>query len=204
MAISKPWRAMRRLIGSAGPSRRYAVLLILAGVPMTFDAGAQSDQSDRVDRVKAAFVLNIARFVTWPDGAFMSQESDLSFCLYRDNPIHRAVEMLQNEAVAGRRITVNRIETWTESGTCHIMLIARQQLRRYLDEARSEEIRPVLTIVDLTDSENVSAEANEALVTLVRNDKRIGFQINLGRSLQAGLKMSSQLLKLATIVGEKP
>jgi hypothetical protein len=65
-----------------------------------------------------------------------------------------------------------------------------------------EVLRPLLIIADQTDTDAPGKPLRNVMVTLVRNGSRIGFEINLGKTLQAGLKMSSKLLKLATIVDD--
>lgn len=165
---------------------------------------AEGSQTDQIDRIKAAFVLNIARFVSWPPEAFESKDEHLLLCFYRSNPINQAVELIQGEMVSGRHVSITRVDSLAESDSCHILLIAHAELQSYLKEARSDSIAPLLTIADLTEPDSFPYSGSDIMISLVRNDKRIGFEINLARSRQAGLKMSSQLLKLATIVDDAP
>lgn len=182
---------------------RFGRITALVSLLFAFNAAADS-HSDRVDRVKAAFVLNIARFVSWPPEVFETQDSQLLLCFYKSNPINQAVEMIQGEIVAGRQVSLTRIENLAKSASCHILLIAHDKLREYIMEASSGSIRPMLTIADLTEIDTSKIQGRDIIISLVRNDTRIGFEINLNKSRQAGLKMSSQLLKLATIVGGGP
>ena len=60
--------------------------------------------------------------------------------------------------------------------------------------------QPILTILDLTaDNQGGKAYAG-IMVALVRKGSKIGFEINLDEVHGAGLRMSSELLKLATLV----
>jgi len=182
---------------------RIELITALAWFLFTVNAAADP-QSDRVDRIKAAFVLNIARFVSWPPEAFESKDEQLLLCLYRSNPIHQAVDLIQGEMVSGRHVSITRVDSLNENDSCHILLIAHNELRSYLKEARFGPTIPLLTIADLTESDSLLHAGSDIMISLVRDDTRIGFEINLNRSRQAGLKMSSQLLKLATIVDEAP
>jgi hypothetical protein len=182
---------------------RIELIVALAWFLFTVNAAADN-QSDRVDRIKAAFVLNIARFVSWPPEAFESKDEHLLLCLYRSNPIHQAVDLIQGEMVSGRHVSIARVDSLTENDSCHILLIAHNELQSYLKEARFGPAIPLLTIADLTESDTLLHAGSDIMIGLVRNDTRIGFAINLTRSRQAGLKMSSQLLKLATIVDDAP
>lgn len=189
--------------GSFAARARFGLVIVLVSSLLSASAIADS-HSERVDRVKAAFVLNIARFVSWPPEAFESHDERLLLCLYRSNPINQAVEMIQGEMVAGRRVSITRVENLAESGSCHILLVAHDELKSYGKETRPGSARPLLTIADLTGTDTSPRSGRDIMISLVRNDKRIGFEINLDKSRQAGLKMSSQLLKLATIVGDNP
>lgn len=173
----------------------FAVFLLLA-----FNVLAEP-KAERIDQVKAAFVLNIARFVSWPPESLHQQDNHLLLCLYRGNPLGGAVNSISGKMVSGRMLQIESIQSLAESAACNILLIGEAALQKFDAEAQKEPNRPVLTIADLTDREPRMPQRN-VLVTLVRNGSRIGFEINLGKSRQSGLRMSSQLLKLAKIVGD--
>jgi hypothetical protein len=69
------------------------------------------------------------------------------------------------------------------------------------EESQQAADSPLLTIADLTDTD-LPPPHHHALVALVRNGARIGFEINLANTRRVGLQMSSKLLKLAKIVGD--
>ncbi|MGR8935907.1 MAG: YfiR family protein [Gammaproteobacteria bacterium] len=180
------------------PFLRIAAAL-LAGWLLLPDAFAESDD-ERINRVKAAFVLNIARFVSWPPDALAAQHDRILLCLYRSDIFSQAVATIEGEPVSGRRLQTTRIQSLAESTPCHILLIAANDLKDYAGETRPDAPRPLLVIADRTDPEAPKQPLHDVIVSLVRNGSRMGFEINLERSRQAGLKMSSQLLKLAIIV----
>jgi hypothetical protein len=158
-------------------------------------------ESERIERVKAAFVLNIARFVSWPDEAQDPQHGRLLLCLYRGNSLGAAVETIEGKTVNGRALRTSLVDSLAHSRTCNILLIGASEMQRFEEESRHTPDRPLLTIGDLTDAAP-SPPHRQALVTLVRNGARIGFEINLAKARRAGLQMSSNLLKLAKIVGD--
>ncbi|MGR9116594.1 MAG: YfiR family protein [Gammaproteobacteria bacterium] len=176
-------------------------LIFLSGLVLGFEAAAEPD-SGRIDQVKAAFVLNIARFVSWPPDTLSDPNKRLLLCLYRRNPINQAIDILAGELVSGRRIEISRIQNLAESAPCNILLIAHSELPAYQKEVGPGLNRPLLTIADLTSNATLKSSRHDILVTLVRNGSRIGFEINLNKTRQLGLRMSSELLKLATIVGD--
>jgi hypothetical protein len=159
-------------------------------------------ENARIDRVKAAFVLNIARFVTWPDEALEHQGDQLLLCLYRRNPWVGATETIEGKMVNGRALRINLVKSLAQSQPCNILLIGLDEIRHFDEESQhTAEDRPLLTIADLTDAD-LPPPRRHALVTLMRNGARIGFEINLAKARRVGLQMSSNLLKLAKIVGD--
>jgi hypothetical protein len=179
--------------------RFFVAAVFLAGLGPSL-AGAETENA-RIDRVKAAFILNIARFVTWPDEALEHQGDQLLLCLYRRNPWDGAIETIEGKMVNGRALRINLVKSLAQSQPCNILLIGLDEIRHFDEESRHTADRPLLTIADLTDAD-LPPPRQHALVTLVRNGARIGFEINLAKARRAGLQMSSNLLKLAKIVGD--
>lgn len=171
----------------------------LAGLSPSL-AGAETE-GERLQRVKAAFVLNIARFVSWPKEALEQQGDSLQLCLYRRNPLAEAVQTIEGKIVNGRTLRVNLVKSLAQSPSCNILLIGLNEIQHFDEESRHAPISPLLTIADLTEND-IPPPHQHVLVTLVRNDARIGFEINLAKARRAKLQMSSNLLKLAKIVGD--
>ena len=155
----------------------------------------------RINKVKAAFVLNVARFVTWPAEVFDGDDGRLRMCFYRTNPFDNALDSISGKTVSGRQLEIMRVENSVDSEACQVLLISPLELDDFLREERPGLTSPLLTIVDMTDTAKGSAEGTGVLITLVRKGSRIGFEIDLERARSAGLKMSSELLKHARIVG---
>ncbi len=156
----------------------------------------------RINKVKAAFVLNIARFVTWPPEVFEDHIGRLLLCIYRTNPFDDALDSIRGEMVGGRQLDIIRVEKFADTDSCQILLIPLLELDVFAEETRSGMTRPLLTIADRIDAATEPAIEDGILVSLVRKGKHIRFEIDLGRTRKTGLKMSSELLKHAWIVGE--
>jgi hypothetical protein len=183
-----------------GPIQCWAIAGALLAAAWPALAGAETE-AERVDRVKAAFILNIARFVTWPKEAAEKQDDPLLLCLYRSNPFGEAIRTIEGKAVNKRPLQISLIQSLAQSDPCRILLIGPDEMRHFREESRHAPNRPLLTIADLTDADP-PPPPQPPLVALVRNGARIGFEINLAKARKAGLQMSSKLLKLAKIVGD--
>jgi hypothetical protein len=157
----------------------------------------------RINGIKAAFVLNIARFITWPEEAFTGQGDRLRLCLYSNNPLSLAVETIHGKRAAGRLLEVHTIEQSEQEADCRILLLTHREMTTFHAEYLPVPDRPTLIIADLT-AEGLETGISRpgVLVSLVREGTRIALEVDLRQTRNAGLQMSSKLLRLARIVGE--
>jgi hypothetical protein len=174
----------------------------LAALLLAPALGADSS-FDRTAEVKAAFILNIVRFVEWPADQFRNGDQRLRLCLYRSNPFGTAIDTIRDKRVAGRMLSVETVRTAAEEHACNILFVPPAELERFIRESNDSTGRPLLTIADLTAGQGGWPERGNILIALVRDGKRMGFEINLSAVQHSGLQISSELLKLGTIV-EKP
>ena len=144
--------------------------------------------------VKAAYLYNFAKFIEWPPGTFASDDALLWICIVGDNPFGDALATLYGKTVEKHPVAIRPIPT-EGFEQCHIVFISRVNANRFKTLLAAFRHLPILTVSDISDF----AQAG-GMIGLVEADQRIRFDINLTATRQAGLKLSSQLLKLATIV----
>lgn len=146
--------------------------------------------------VKAAFLYNFARFVEWPAPADPGARFVIE--VVGDDPFGPALERtMAGKTVGGRPIEVRRRHAATARRADIVFVSAseRDRLARVLDRAGGPG---VLTVGD-TDG----FAARGVIINFRVEEQRVRFEINPRRAEEAGLKLSSQLLKLATIVDER-
>jgi hypothetical protein len=150
-------------------------------------------------QVKAAFLYNFAKFVEWPPEAFPEGRPFIIGILGQD-PFGSALD----EAVAGKtvrekRIVVRRFSKIEEAADSHILFISESEGENLPRLLKRLGPSPVLTVSD------VGRFAEQGgMVQLVMEQSRVRFAINVASVERAGMKPSSQLLKLARIVNAQP
>ena len=102
---------------------------------------------------------------------------------------------MQSARVKGRRVVVQRIRDERHLTACHVLSISGSEKERIPEILEHLEGRAILTVAD---SDQFCEHGG--VVNLVRQDRRIRFQVNPDAAARAKLRISSQLLKLATIV----
>ncbi|WP_432696973.1 YfiR family protein [Marinobacterium sp. YM272] len=161
-------------------------------------AGAESD---RVGQVKAAVILNIAKFVGWPSGSAALSQRNFMLCYYRADVLGPGVDIILNKRVMGRPLVKKLIENLEQSESCGVLLIPESELDHFIAESSEQpEATSVLTIADLTSKGSKGVAYPGVIMNFVRRDTSIGFEVNPGELEERGLSMSSELLKLAHIV----
>lgn len=160
-------------------------------------AGAQ-----QAEAVRAAFVLNFLKFAEWPAAA-VPDSSALVIAAIGDDAQSAALRAgLDGKEIQGRRISVrvfSDVEQWRRDGqSCQALYITPAAADSW-GGLRAELIsRPVLTICEMP-----GFCEQGGILNLYEEDHRIRFQANPGAADQAGLKLRSTLLTLATIVKTK-
>ncbi|MGH9356122.1 MAG: YfiR family protein [Terriglobia bacterium] len=163
-----------------------------------FGAANASPQAVSEYAVKAAFVYDFAKFVSWPPGAFKDTNSPITICVLGENPFTNSLsQIIAGKTFNGRRFAVKyRVEAQAAKG-CQIIFISRseqKQLRDLLPDLRNAG---ALTIGDT----NGFAKQG-VMINLFMEGNKVRFAINPGAARSAGIRISSKLLSLAKIVSD--
>ncbi len=186
----------RRPVGKIAPGGLLLLWIILCSTSPC--RGAQSSKTPEY-YFKAGFLANFARLVEWPARAFRDGKTPLVLCVIDPGPFGEALAAITGKKVRGRRLAV---KTWKEArgaGGVHILFVNSPDpvLRKeIIDSVRG---KPVLIV-----GETKGFAEREGMINFLTLENRIRFEINNERSKQAGLKISSRLLKLGILVTENP
>ena len=180
----------------------YLLGISLALLSWSPSLAAEEIDLERLNSIKAAFVLNISRFVTWPVADDVQEGTPMVVCVYQNNPFGEGLDSIDGKKVSGRPLNIASVDSLDERQDCGIMLIGREELADFQADAHPGLNTPILTIADLTATEISEVGFKDVMVSLIRQGSRIGFEINLRKAESLGFKLSSELLKLANIVDE--
>ncbi len=144
-------------------------------------------------QLKAAFVFNFAKYVEWPDSP--AGNGSLVACVIGGDSFAAALAQFDGRLLAGRSFQVLRQVTPEATG-CHLLVMMGESARRALAQIRPASMPGVLTVSDLDGFVDEGG-----MIGLVRSEDRLQFDINQQALQRAGLRASSQLLKLARKLG---
>lgn len=172
---------------------RWLILLL----PLLFAPSARAVPPTEY-QLKAVFLLNFARYVTWPEEALAGSEA-IDICVLGRDPFGEHLTGLEARQAQGRTVKVHFPPSPEQTGGCEVVFVAASEQRRLNAVLRELTVRPVLTVSDIDGF--VEAGGNIGLVTV---DDRIRFDINRATVFQQHLRLSAQLLKLARrLIGEE-
>jgi hypothetical protein len=161
--------------------------LLLSAVPRPVCAQASADEY----QVKAAFLFHFAQFVEWPAG-----DPSLFVCMLNDEPHRQEFQStIEGKLVGTRVLHVRLLSQPQDVQRCNILFLSREEARRQATVLKSLHGLPVLTV-----GETSNFLSDGGMIHFHLEKGKIRFDINLGAADSAHLKISSQLLLLATSV----
>ena len=187
---------MRDLARRYHPSWVVAIATVI--VSLVMETGAVAWTSPYEDQVKAAFLFNFTKFVTWPDEAFPDRQAPVRIGVLNQDELRRHLEKATSgKKVCGREVAVIDLEDVGGSLDCQILFVGEAAVSSF--QARRQCLRqsPVLII-----GETEGFAENGGIINFIRVDNKVRFEINVAAAEESGLQISSKLLSLAEIVGD--
>jgi hypothetical protein len=147
-------------------------------------------------RVKAAYLYYFATFVEWPEEAFARRGDDLVIGVLGDDPFGPLIEeTVRGKTAHNRRLVVRRFTRVKDALGSHILFVSASEQERLPLIFKALEGTTILTIGDV---EGFAERGGQ--IGLRTEGTRVRFQINVAAADRAGLRISSQLLKLGAPV----
>jgi hypothetical protein len=193
---SAPATALRCLVGCylAG------VWLLAVGAAFAQPQPAGPDETNREYAIKAAYIYNFGRYVEWPPASFPDSQSPFVIGVLGSDPFGALLdEIVQSKKIEGRPIAARRFASMAEYRPCHILFVsAAASPEQKLAAIKMAQDSPVLLV-----GEDPGLAERGATINFFIEQNKIRFEINAEAARREQLKISSKLLSLAKIVGEK-
>jgi hypothetical protein len=172
------------------PTLAIALVLVLAAVLSAPCAANAADSADVETRLKVAYIYNFARFVEWPA---RSSPGPVRIGVLGLGDLAAPLEdVIRGKSANGRPIEVAHINSVAEADCCEILLIERSEYKHVSEIVQALAGKPVLTVCDVG-----SCLRDGVMIAFQLVEESVRFQINQEAAERAGLKISSQLLKVA-------
>lgn len=179
---------MRVLLFWFGLWLRRIALLVLAVIPLHTHAGS----ADLGYQIKAAYIYNILKFVTFPDSAF-HVEGVLNVCILGEDRFGAVLDRINGASIPQGVINIIRLddgegEQLDECNALYVVETERWSIKSILSRIDSKEI--------LTISEFSPFIQYGGLIELFVQDDSIHFRINEELAKVTDFQVAAQLIQL--------
>ncbi|RYD64955.1 MAG: YfiR family protein [Verrucomicrobiaceae bacterium] len=177
---------------SGGKPRRPAGLRCLLFCMLAGISGASAEVSKEY-QLKAAFLYNFAKFVEWPARSFPTPDSPLVIGVFRTNPFGAELEKaVKGRKIKGHPIVVTLVPSANAARQAQILFVESAQDTRLAELKAALQGTPVLTV-----GESGAFARQGGMITFSQQNNSLRFTIDNASARKAGVKISSQLQKLA-------
>lgn len=172
----------------------FSALLLLIQANLA-EASSRAAEKELEYKVKAAFLINFARFISWPETSFVDDDAPFSICILGEDPFGKAFSGIEGKSIQGRKIQILQCNNPQKIPSCHLLYInlpTRGELQQSLQTISSNAIA---TISDLNNAASLGV-----IFELIKIDGRLSFKINNSKAKEVRLNVDASLLDLATEV----
>jgi hypothetical protein len=165
--------------------------------------------------VKAAFIFNFLKFIDWPQEKTAGNNNRMVIGIIGEDPFGPAADIFKDKSVEEHKLVLKRFEGIEQIGKlsekdknecldalkhCHLLFICQSEQKQMRDIIEIVNNAAVLTVADA----DGFIEAG-GIINFFTEDNKIRFDINQAAAEKTGLKIRSQLLRLAKrVVTELP
>jgi hypothetical protein len=186
---------------TAGASQlcRLASALVLGVIASGWELHAQALRPTEY-QVKAAYLANFVKFVEWPPSAAGAGNEPFQICVLGQDPFGTVLDAaLAGQAVDRHPLAPRRVANPREAAGCRVLFIGSSDESQIKTALAALDKVSVLTVGDFPEFLK-----RGGMIQFVLDGNRVRFEVNLTATKNAGLYLSSELLRVAAAVRRSP
>lgn len=189
MKLHLSWATL--LLGCPRLLPMTAVLVILLAAV----SAAQTDAALEY-RVKAAFLYNFTKFVSWPASALGKGNSPIVLAVLGKDPFGASLEeSIAGKTVKGRPLVAARLAGLDGIPRGGVLYVSSSEHARLSQIVAASAGAGVLTVSDIEGFARAGG-----MIGFVTREGKIHLEINPAAASRAGIEISSKLLSLSTVI----
>jgi len=173
--------------------KRITLSSIFIGLVLLFAQQVIADEADVEYKVKAGYLYNFTKFITWPEDS----STTFNVCIVGEDPFGDLIDPIEQRSAFGRPIKLFRFTSFNKEQRCHILFISKSIKDNHL-------LKGMLVVQDvdksLTVGESNGFATHGGMIGFVNREGKIKLQINLKMLQLSDLKISAKLLEVAELV----
>ncbi len=175
--------------------RVILMLLMTSFVWMGVAIPRSFSQDIEENEVKAALIFKFPVYVQWPDSAINDKTGNFECCVLGKDQVSSLLGQFNGEKIMEQTIRIRQLSNTRELDHCHMLFISSPEKKNLQTIFKAIKGKPILTIGHMK-----KFAKNGGIINFIRQKDSVRFEINPKAAEQAGLEISSKLLKLAKIV----
>ena len=146
-------------------------------------------------QIKAAFLYNFIKYVTWPSGAFPAADSPYVIGVVGKDPFGDRLDELARQSLKGRLLKIVRLDSGAPLVSCHLLFVPDSEKKKWDQIFNRLGTAPVLTV-----GEGDRFALSGGVINFYTENNRVRFEINVDAARRAELTIDSAMLNLAKLV----
>ncbi|MFT7686065.1 MAG: hypothetical protein ACI9FB_001410 [Candidatus Azotimanducaceae bacterium] len=180
------------LLRSAG--KMLIVTLALTSASIRADLVSDTESGKKT---MSKFMVNLAKFVTWPDGAFPDPAAPYKYCIF-GNPVMGSFldAAMDGKVTKNRPFEISRIDASEQDDlkSCNVAFISMTSNEEVASVVDVLNGLPILTVGEIEDFAGYGG-----MIGFYGKGRKVALAINKKRLESGGLKGSSKLFKASTM-----
>ena len=173
-------------------SRIFVLLLSMACLCGNTAIVRSADQEVEY-KVMAAFLLNFAKFTTWPASTWPGESTPFTLCIVGNDPFGSALDGIEQKEIGGRKISLQKVPSVTDvPGQCQILFVSGAEPGQVESLLTLLGRKPIVTVSDIE-----GFATRGGMIEFKNKDDRLSFLINNRKAKENDLQFSASLLHLA-------
>lgn len=146
--------------------------------------------------VQAIFLLNLTRFVRWPDHAFTAEDSPLLIGVLPADPVTPLITDAARGEMAGKHpLAVRQLRSSADVEGCHLLFLPKTDMDSVARLATAARSKSILTVSDADGFFRLGGH-----VQFYTRGGQVRLRLDLKNLKQADLTPSSQLLRVSEVI----
>jgi hypothetical protein len=173
----------------------------LVCIALSFSNCAVADTSNLEYKIKAGYLYNFTKFITWPK----LNGTTFNLCLLGDDPFGTVINPIEKKFAFERAIKIVRLDeadflaAIPSKTHCNILYVSdADNLKTVFAKIQANPDHAGILVV----GESEAFAEDGGMIGFVSRNGKIKLQINLNSVKQTGLKISAKLLEIAELIKE--
>ncbi|MGI6656473.1 MAG: YfiR family protein [Desulfobulbus sp.] len=173
-----------------------AVLLALYCLDLGTAHRACGSDGEVEYKVKAAFLYNFSRFITWPKTVWPNPQTPFAICVAGTDPFGPYLLAVEEKKIGNRPVKVKTgVNPRDLGGQCQLVFVSAADAEQAHGLIKNLEGTPVVTVSDMKGFAGAGG-----IFEFTTRGGRLAFIINNTKARKQGVQISASLLSLATEV----